>query len=142
LDFKQGDVVLVRQTSDPDSSQDGGGHLALIVSSDIANNNMETLIVCHLVELNVIAESRVGAPVIPGELLGQSQDSLVLCLQILTIFKDRITERLTSMPVSIMADVQESLAFILDLNEPPSRDDDSASMLNGTLYSYHKETLS
>jgi mRNA-degrading endonuclease toxin of MazEF toxin-antitoxin module len=77
---------------------------------------MGSIIVCPLIEIGEISESRVGAAYVPGELIGMSRDSLVLCLHILTLDQDQIVKRIGSLPSSLMSNVEESLRFVLDLS--------------------------
>ncbi|MCG8603718.1 type II toxin-antitoxin system PemK/MazF family toxin [bacterium] len=116
-DCRKGDIVLVRVDQNSNSTKDHGLRPAVIISCNVVNANMGSIIICPLVEIGQISESRVGAAYVPGELIGMSRDSLVLCLHILTMKQDQIVQRIGSLPDSLMRSVEESLEFVLDLGQ-------------------------
>ncbi len=114
--YKSGDVVRVKLHKDSDSGTNGAHRYAVIISADIVNDNLQTVIVCPLIEAQRVTESRIGATFVPGDVIGMENDSLVFTLQIKTISKDRIVKRVSSLPATYLSEIKESLQAVLDID--------------------------
>jgi mRNA-degrading endonuclease toxin of MazEF toxin-antitoxin module len=110
--YKWGDIVSVRL----DETGGGEARYALVISADILNDNLSTVIVCPLIEAKGVAQSRAGATFIPVNEIGLDFDSLVLSLQIKTINKERIIRRISSLPAHYEDEIRESLQAVLSLD--------------------------
>ncbi len=113
--FKYGDLVLVNIDDNPESNETNQNRHAVIVSADVINDNLNTVIVCPVIEANRVSDTRIGATYIPQKAIGLEKDSLVISIQIKTIAKDRIVKRIGSLPSDYMYQIRESLQAVLDL---------------------------
>lgn len=114
-ELSYGDVVLVNQHQ-PDDLENGDKMLpAVIISANILNATLDSVMVCPLVEAKYISQSKIGATFVPKDVIGLEEDSLVLSLQILTVFQGQIFKRLGSLPDVLMKSVQTSLKSALNL---------------------------
>lgn len=109
------DVVLVRHGHAPGLEQNDDIP-AVVISCDTINDNLETVIVCPLIESKQPSESRVGAIFVPKEVLGLENNHFVLCLQILTVFQEQIINRIGSLPDSLMSSVELGVKTVLHLD--------------------------
>lgn len=115
--LKYGDIVSVGLSQRSATEPTGQSGFAVIISADIINENLQTVIVCPLIAAKNVSESRIGATFIPGEAIGLDSDSVVLSLQIKTISKDKIIKRVSSLPSSYVCKIKESLQAVLDIEE-------------------------
>lgn len=113
---KCGDIVSVRLAQVSGNSADEVIRHAVVVSADIVNENLKTVLACPLVAAKSISRSRVGATFLPQDKIGLDSDFLALSLQIRTISKERIVKRVSSLPRSYMSQIKESLKAVLDLD--------------------------
>lgn len=113
--FKYGDIVSVKLEAFPNTQEDVLTRYALIISADIINENLQTVIVCPLIEAKKLSKSRIGATYLPKEEIGLETDCLVFSLQIKTISKDRIVKRVGALPESYKIQIKESLQAVLDI---------------------------
>ncbi|MFQ5677349.1 MAG: type II toxin-antitoxin system PemK/MazF family toxin, partial [bacterium] len=74
--YKYGDVVVVQLSQQATIKKNGvgAGLRAVVVSSDALNKNLETVIVCPLIEQAPILESVTGATFVPKEVVGLRND--------------------------------------------------------------------
>lgn len=112
-----GDVVLVNQQPPGEPENHKALLPAVIISADILNATLESVMVCPLVEAKYISHSKIGATFVPKDVIGLEDDSLVLSLQILTVFQGQISKRLGSLPDMLMKAVQTSLKSALNLED-------------------------
>lgn len=115
--YNRGDVILVNL--DDRFSHNGESELirpAVIVSSDTLNANLNTIIVCPIIEANGISESRIGATYVHQDVIGLGKNCLVLSFQIRSLEKSRIVRRVGSLPDVYLKQIQEGLiaAFEID----------------------------
>ena len=96
--FKYGDIVLVQLNKDVEVKQEATVRPALVISADTINDNLQTVIICPLIEAKNVSQSRIGATFVPKEIGGLHENSLILSFQIKTISKERVLKRLSSLP--------------------------------------------
>ncbi|MFQ5651589.1 MAG: type II toxin-antitoxin system PemK/MazF family toxin [bacterium] len=115
--IKYGDIVTV--SIGPNSAIESGATVcyAVIISDDIVNEHLKSVIVCPVIEAKQLLESRIGATFIPKEKSGMVFDGVVLSLQIKTISKDKILERVGSIPAPYTRQLKESLKAVLALDK-------------------------
>ena len=111
--FKHGDIVLVNLDG---LKQKPLARHAVVISTDIINENLQTVIVCPLIEAKQVAKSRVGATLIPKEVIGMDENCLAFSLQIKTVAKERILKRISSLPLDYMQQIKESIQAVLELD--------------------------
>jgi mRNA-degrading endonuclease toxin of MazEF toxin-antitoxin module len=114
ISCKNGDIVAVRL-------EDTGGdeeqiRYAVIISADIINENLQTVIVCPIIKAPEINISRIGATYIKKDDVGLDLNSLVLSLQIKTVSKDRILKSIGVLPANYRSEIKESLQAVLELD--------------------------
>ena len=114
--FKCGDIVLVQLSQDEQAKLNGSSRYAVVISADIINENLQTVIVCPLIEAKQVVKSRIGATFVPKSVIGMDINSLVFSLQIKTISKERIVKRVSSLPTDYMVQIKESLQAVLDID--------------------------
>lgn len=114
--FKHGDIVLIRLNGTSATDGNESTRHAVIISADIINENLQTVIVCPLIEAKQVSQSRIGATFVPKADIGLDRDGLVFSLQIKTVSKDRIVKRVSSLPLSYMEKIKESLQAVLELD--------------------------
>lgn len=88
---------------------------ALVVSSDILNKNLDSVLVCPILEANGVSESKTGATFVPQVISGLNKDCIVFAFQIRSVTRTRIIRRLGSLPESFMDEVKEGLLAALAL---------------------------
>ncbi len=113
--FSRGDVVLVDLGI---NAPDTGKQLispALVVSSDTLNSNLNTLIVCPIIDANGITESRIGATFVSQDVIGLGKNCHILSFQIRSINKNRIIRRVGSLPEPYLQRVREGLGAALEI---------------------------
>lgn len=115
--FNYGDVVLVKFDEYRNYEQNETTLPALIITCDAINKNLGTLLVCLLINDRQISESLIGAIFVPKEVIGLSDNSIVLCLQIFTISKNQIVKCIGSLPDSFISSIKKSLKTVLNLDE-------------------------
>ncbi|MFQ5708949.1 MAG: type II toxin-antitoxin system PemK/MazF family toxin [bacterium] len=113
---KHGDIVLVHLGPRSSSAANGMTQPALIISSETVNANLQTIIVCPIIDAKNVAQSRMGATLIPKEMLGCETNRLVLSFHIMTVSKDRVLKRLGSLPPNYLHQIKESLQAVLSLD--------------------------
>ncbi len=109
--IRNGDIVSVQIK---ESSLDPA--FAVIISADVLNDHLPTVLVCPLVEAPQMKESRIGATLIPKEVIGMERDVVVFTLQIKTIGKNQIVKRISSVPPNYLGQIKESLLAVLDIH--------------------------
>ena len=118
---KCGYIISVRLDQVSGNGADEVIRHAVVVSADIVNENLKTVLACPLVAAKSISRSRVGATFLPQDKIGLGSDLLALSLQIRTISKERIVKRVSSLPRSYMSQIKESLKAVLDLDSLPQK---------------------
>ena len=113
ISFKHGDIVLVSLDS---LKQKSPARYAVVISSDVINDNLQTVIVCPLIEAKKVTKSRIGATLIPKEVIGMEENCLALSLQLKSVAKERILKRVSSLPVDYMKQIKESVQAVLELD--------------------------
>jgi mRNA-degrading endonuclease toxin of MazEF toxin-antitoxin module len=111
--FKHGDIVLVDFENSKQNSHTGH---AVVISTDVVNENLQTVIVCPLIEAKQVTKSRIGATLIPKEVIGMEENCLAFSLQLKTVAKDRIIKRISSLPADYMQQIKESIHAVLELD--------------------------
>jgi len=116
--YKHGDIILVQLEPAETRATSAGtrsGH-AVIISGDIINENLQSVIVCPLIDAELVTKSRIGATFVPKADVGLACNSLVFSLQIKTVPKDRILKRISSLPAAYIQQLKESLQTVLELD--------------------------
>ena len=115
--IRNGDIVSVQlKDPSPDPRRPKGQQFAVIISADVLNDHLQTVLVCPLVEAPQMKKSRVGATLIPKEVIGMERDIVVFSLQIKTIAKNQIVKRISSVPPNYLGQIKESLLAVLDIH--------------------------
>jgi mRNA-degrading endonuclease toxin of MazEF toxin-antitoxin module len=110
--FKRGDIVLIQLE---DVKQKSARH-GVVISTDVINENLQTVIVCPLIEAKQVTTSRIGATLIPKEAIGMEEDRLAFSLQLKTVAKERIQKRVSSVPAKFMQQIKQSIQTVLELD--------------------------
>ena len=115
--IRNGDIVSLQLNDpSPDPSSKKVQQFAVIISADVLNDHLHTVLVCPLVEAPQMKESRIGATLIPKEVVGMERDVVVFSLQIKTIGKNQIVKRISSVPPNYLGQIKESLLAVLDIH--------------------------
>ncbi len=94
-------------------SEQGGERPVLVIQNDVGNVHSETVIVAALT-----SQFKKWLPVhvyIPAKASGLSHNSIVLCEQLRTISKSRLSERVGVAPPSIMEQVDNAVKISLGI---------------------------
>ena len=116
-DFNRGDVILVKLKDQ--NARNGNGELvrpAVIVSSDTLNANLNTILVCPIIEANGISESRSCATFVHQDVIGLGKNCLVLSFQVRSLEKSCILRRVGSLPNVYFKQIQEGLMAALEID--------------------------
>ena len=113
--YNCGDIVSIKLTDSEKHPQEPLGY-AVIISADVINKNLQTVIVCPLIEAKKVSESRIGATFIPKGETELDLNSIVLSLQIKTISKKKIQKRISVLPSNYIYQVKESIQTVLDID--------------------------
>ena len=114
---KYGDIIAVNIAGESKGQQQHFVRHAVVVSADIINENLPTVIVCPLIEAEQVKRSRIGATYIPKEETGLDFDCVVFSLQVKTIYKDQIVQRVGTLSFQYQLQLKESLQAVLELEE-------------------------
>ncbi|MFQ5752308.1 MAG: type II toxin-antitoxin system PemK/MazF family toxin, partial [bacterium] len=63
--FNYGDIVLVKLSNGPDTNEKTVTGYAVVISADAINENLQTVIVCPLIEAKHVSDTRIGVTLIP-----------------------------------------------------------------------------
>ena len=113
--FNCGDIVSVKLKDNEVEEKKSIGY-AVIISAEVINKNLQTVIVCPLIEVKSASESRIGATFVPKSETGLDLNCVVLSLQIKTISKKRIQKRISVLPINYIRQIKESLQTVLDID--------------------------
>ena len=113
--YNCGDIVSIKLGDNEGPPQEPIAY-AVIISADVINKNLQTVIVCPLIEANRVSESRIGATFIPKGETELDLNSIVLSLQIKTISKNKIQKRISVLPTNYIHQVKESIQTVLDID--------------------------
>jgi mRNA interferase MazF len=113
--YKHGDVVMINLGGE-ENSEGGQPHYAVIISGDVINEHLQTVIVCPLIESKQVSKSRIGATLIPKEAIGMEENCLAFSLQIKTITKERILRKVSSLPTDYLLQLRESIQAVLNFD--------------------------
>lgn len=86
----------------------------VVVQRDAADLNSPTTIVCPLTDATP-SDGNLLNVFVSGILLGRKNDSVVVCNQIRTVEKSRLSNQIGTLPTEIMSSVNRGLRAILDL---------------------------
>lgn len=114
MTFNSGDVVALEH-KDNGANSSKPIRYAVIISGDIINKNLETVIVCPLIESETVSESRIGATFIPREVTGLEVNRVVFSPQIKTVSKNQIQRTVSALPPVYIHQIKESLKVVLDI---------------------------
>ncbi len=113
--FNCGDIVSVK-LKDNDIEEKTSFGYAVIISAEVINKNLQTVIVCPLIEAKTVSESRIGATFVPKSDTDLDLNCVILSLQIKTISKKRIQKRISVLPTNYIRQIKESLQTVLDID--------------------------
>jgi len=113
--YNCGDIVSVKLKDNGEHPQKAIGY-AVIISAEVINKNLQTLIVCPLIEAKKVFESRIGATFVPKGETDLDLNCVILSLQIKTISKKRIQKRISVLPANYIHQIKESLQTVLDID--------------------------
>ena len=90
----------------------------VVVSSDFFNRRLDTVVVVALTR-NLKRKDQAGCILVPQSSAGKSPglkaDSVALCHSPLTVPKGVLGRRLGKLPADLLSDIEETLAFALNL---------------------------
>jgi len=113
--YNCGDIVSVKLKDTGQHPQELTGY-AVIISAEVINKNLQTVIVCPLIEAKKVSQSRIGATFIPKGETELDLNCVVLSLQIKTISKNKIQRRISVLPANYFHEVKESIQTVLDID--------------------------
>ena len=113
--FNCGDIVSVKLKDNEVEEKKSIGY-AVIISAEVINKNLQTVIVCPLIEAKNVSESRIGATFVPKRETDLDLNCVILSLQIKTISKKRIQKRISVLPTNYIRQIKESLQTVLDID--------------------------
>ncbi len=117
MNVRRGDVVLI------DYPYTGGGSAkvrpALVVQNDRDNQRLVNTIVVQITSVTRRAleptQLLIQLATTEGQQSGLRQDSVVNCVNLLTLDKGKVLRKLGSLPASVMQQVNDCLKKALDL---------------------------
>lgn len=112
--YNCGDIVSVKLTDNGVEEKSFG--YAVIISAEVINKNLQTVIVCPMIEAKTVSESRIGATFVPKGETDLNLNCVILSLQIKTISKKRIQKRISVLPTNYIHQIKESLQTVLDID--------------------------
>ncbi len=113
--YNCGDIVSVQLKDNGELPQKSIGY-AVIISTEVINKNLQTVIVCPLIEAKQVSESRIGATFLPKGETELDINCVILSLQIRTISKNKIQKRISVLPANYIHQVKESIQTVLDID--------------------------
>ena len=96
-------------------SEQAGRRPALIVTADAINRRAPVVIVAAVTSRGTQRRYAFHVPVPRSVPTGLTMDSTVLCEQLMTVAKDRLEQRIGSLPPALMREVDEALRVSLGL---------------------------
>lgn len=113
MELKRGDVYIA-DLSPVVGSEQGGLRPVVVLQNDIGNKFSPTTIIgCITSKLH---KSKLPTHIeLPSKICGLKQDSLLLCEQIRTIDKSRLKEKISSLPIEIMEQINIALTVSLGI---------------------------
>ncbi|MBR1585639.1 MAG: type II toxin-antitoxin system PemK/MazF family toxin [Clostridia bacterium] len=115
--MKRGDIYFANL--DPVvGSEQGGVRPVLIIQNDLGNRFSPTVIILPLTSKTGKAPLRTHVPLLPPQ-GGIRRPSVILCEQVRTLEKSRLTRRLGRLTNEKMALVEKALAAAVGVEDPP-----------------------
>ena len=112
-EFKRGDIYMA-DLSPVVGSEQGGTRPVLIIQNDIGNKFSPTVIVCAITSQMTKAKLPTHIE-LPSSLFNLPKDSVALLEQIRTLDKRRLREKLTSLSLTKMKEVDRAILISLGL---------------------------
>ena len=103
------------QLPDPIGSEPGYRRPVLIIQDDTFTQSRIRTVIVVIVTSNLELANAPGNILLPREATGLPRNSVVNVSQILTVDKSFLTERISSLPVSLQEEVDEGLRLVLYL---------------------------
>lgn len=100
---------------EPVGSAPGYRRPVLVVQSDTFNRSRLATVAVVVLTGNVRLVDAPGNVLVPARSSGLSRDSVANVTQVLTIPRDRLTERVCTLPPAILRQVEDGLRLALDL---------------------------
>ena len=99
----------------PAASEPGYRRPVLVIQSDLFNQSAIRTVVCVAITTNLDLARAPGNVLLPGKAGGLPKDSVVDVSQIITVDRSFLTERLGTVPHSIVRRVELGLRLVLSL---------------------------
>jgi mRNA interferase MazF len=106
---------------EPVASEPGYRRPILVVQADSFNRSRIQTVLGVVLTTNLALENAPGNVVLPKETTGLPRDSVANVSQVVTADRRFLTEKVSVLPVSLLAEVEEGLALVLDLRGPRVR---------------------
>jgi mRNA interferase MazF len=100
---------------DPRGSEPGFRRPMVVVQSDSFNRSAIRTVVAVAVTSNVRLADAPGNVLIPKRSSGLPRDSVVNVSQVSTVDRTRLTEKVRTLPASVMSSIDRGLRLVLDL---------------------------
>ena len=100
---------------DPVGSEPGYRRPVLVVQSDEFNQSRIATVIALSITSNVRLAQAPGNVLLPRKATGLSKDSVVNISQIVTVDKGLLDERISTLPVKLLKQVEDGLRMVLVL---------------------------
>ena len=106
-----GDLVLIDTNPDAAKKQ-----IAIVVSANVVNEYLHSVIICPLIHMPHFQQSRIGATFLPKEISCLEQDAMINYIAMTSISKEQIIKRIGTLPAVLLPKIKESLSAIFDIS--------------------------
>jgi mRNA interferase MazF len=100
---------------EPVGSRPGYRRPVLVIQSDGFNRSGIATVIVVVITSNTSLALAPGNVLLPKRATGLSVDSVANISQVITVDKDLLTERAGSLPVNLLADVENGLRYVMSL---------------------------
>jgi mRNA interferase MazF len=100
---------------EPEASEPGFRRPVLVIQSDGFNRSRIATVVILVITANLRLADAPGNVLLPRRLTGLSKDSVANVSQVLTIDKMFLTEKVGSLPPTLLRDVENGLRLVMAL---------------------------
>lgn len=105
-----GDLILVDTPESVSEKQ-----IATVVSANVVNEYLHSVIICPLIRTPHFQQSRIGATFVPREISGLEEHTTINYFEIASVPKEHIVKRLGALPNVFLPEIRESLKAIFDI---------------------------
>lgn len=106
-----GDLILVDTRESVSEKQ-----IATVVSANVVNEYLHSVIICPLIRTPHFQHSRIGATFVPKEISGLDEHTTINYFEITSILKDQIAKRIGALPNIFLPEIRDSLKAIFDIS--------------------------